>query len=175
MRYIDELIRLKCASDMLYFGLFPNAKEITESFGAYSAIRDHCPWAFDDSSVTVLCVGDGHTPRTAATFAFRSHWNCISVDPVLRLKIKYRMITRLKCLKQKVEDIEPIISDKIIIVAVHSHAKLQDALDRCVCKEAFIVAIPCCFPQELDDREPDISYVDESILSPKNTVLCWRI
>ncbi|HUS51341.1 MAG TPA: hypothetical protein VMZ91_14325, partial [Candidatus Paceibacterota bacterium] len=41
LRYLNEFTRLKCGSDLLRSKVFPNAKEITESMGAYNALRTH--------------------------------------------------------------------------------------------------------------------------------------
>lgn len=40
-RYLDEFVRCRCAPDLLARKLFPNAKEVTESFAAYAAVRKH--------------------------------------------------------------------------------------------------------------------------------------
>src|SRR5579872_7431860 len=48
LRYLNEFTKLKCAPDLLAWGLFPNAKEITESLGAYNAIRKHIRWDLGD-------------------------------------------------------------------------------------------------------------------------------
>lgn len=49
---------------------FPNAKEVTESFGAFHAVNEHLSHlSRDDINVAVICVGDGHSPRTGMLFA----------------------------------------------------------------------------------------------------------
>ena len=73
-RYTSELLSLACGPRLLELGLYPDAKELTESFAAFSAVREHLKEHFvpHDPTVTVLCVGDGVAPRTAALFAFRT-------------------------------------------------------------------------------------------------------
>ena len=132
-RYLNEFIKLnKSAADMLHLGLFPNAKEITESYAAFNAVRTKFKqYELSDPNVTVVSVGDGRTPRTAALFAFRTKWNCISIDPLLDTKkISYweENIKRLKCYPNKVEDLD-LMYEKLVIVMVHSHANLRNTLD----------------------------------------------
>jgi hypothetical protein len=43
--------------------IFPNAKEVTESFGAFHAVIWHRLAARDDGDVTVMVVGDGVRPQ----------------------------------------------------------------------------------------------------------------
>jgi hypothetical protein len=176
-RYMNEFIRLnKSASDMLQLGLFPDAKEITESYGAYNAVmtklKQYDP---NDQEVTLVSVGDGTTPRTASLFAFRTKWNCISVDPLIKQdKIQYweENIQRLTCLPNTVEDIN-LLYDKVVIVAVHSHANLQNILCHVGGTVRSIVAIPCCVPYKHESIKP-IEYQDSGIWSPMNKVMVWR-
>lgn len=86
-RYVDEFLGLRCAPELLEMRLFPNGKEITESMSAYSAARKYVSclpgFALNDPNVSVICVGDGHQPRTATLFAMRTAWSTYSVDPLL--------------------------------------------------------------------------------------------
>jgi len=174
-RYLNRFIKLKASPDILQFSLFPNVKEITESFGALDAVFNHLP-EFDraDPKIRVFCVGDGKTPRTAALFTFCTRWTCYSIDPRLKYKPKYERIKRLHCIDQKVEDVVPYVVDKGIVVAVHSHANMFDSVSVCdaLCHRA-AVAIPCCFPQKLR-TPPDVGYHDEGILSSCNLVQVWK-
>lgn len=43
-RYINEFIRLRGAPDLLALGVFPNAKEITETMAAWSAVLPASLW-----------------------------------------------------------------------------------------------------------------------------------
>jgi len=175
--YLHELTRLRCAPDLLAMGLFPNAKEVTESFAAYHAVRSHLPgFSLSDRSITLLAVGDGVTPRTGATFALRSAWSCISIDPALRddnIRRVCSRVERLRAIPLHVQFVEPIECDRAIIVAVHSHAKLEDAVRSVRAREVAVVAMPCCVPQPLA-TPPDVEFVDPGIASPQNRVLVWR-
>lgn len=171
-RYVGDFFACKCAPDLLKAGIYPNVKEITESAAAHYAARNHLPVSLRDKNISVVCVGDGRTPRTAAMFALRSAWTAFSVDPNLKL-INYD-IKRLYQLKYKIEIMPLLIeNDTIVIVAVHSHAPLEAALDRVKGKTVHVIAIPCCVPQKLF-REPDEIYCDPAIWSKKNKVLIWR-
>jgi len=177
-RYLNEFIKLnKSGSDMLHLGLFPDAKEITESYGALNAVRTKLKqYDFNDPTVTLVSVGDGTTPRTAALFAFRTKWQCISIDPLLKDCYDYEeKIQRLTCYGSRVEDIHPsrLEFDTVVIVAVHSHASLQNILSHVKGKVRSLVAIPCCVPCIHESIRP-IEYADSGIWSPKNIVKVWR-
>ena len=89
-RYVTELLKLACAPELVRLRLFPDAKELTESFAANNAARSFL-WSKNaagrarvdpaDAAVTCVAVGDGNTPRTAALFAFLTRWHCVAVDP----------------------------------------------------------------------------------------------
>ena len=88
-RYVTELLKLACAPELVRLRLFPDAKELTESFAANNAARSFLyPRGAErgrvdpaDAAVTCVAVGDGNTPRTAALFAFLTRWQCVAVDP----------------------------------------------------------------------------------------------
>ncbi len=164
-RYVDEFFTLKCAPQLL--PLFPNGKEVTESMSVYNAIRRLKIAALDDSSTTVVVVGDGHSPRTGALCALRSAWQVVSIDPAMRLR-EYN-IRRLTCLKDKVESLN-LSYDKVVILAVHSHATMANTLEHINARKRSLVSMPCCVPY---DGECDVEYVDEGVWSPKNTVKVW--
>ena len=176
-RYINEFIKLRCASDLLGLSLFPNAKEITESMAAYRAVFVHIlrdkGKELGDPSIAVVSVGDGCVPRTAALFAFRSNWQCFSVDPLMK-KTDWN-IKRLTVFQGKIEDfhLDCSIFSAVIILLVHSHATVRASLDRITGTVRHLIAIPCCTPHELPGK-PYIGYEDYDIWSPKRTVKIWR-
>lgn len=176
-QHINEFVKLKCAPDLLASGLFPNAKEITESMSAYHAVFWHIlkdkTKELGDPSIAVVSVGDGVTPRTAALFAFRSNWQCFSVDPTMREK-EYG-IKRLSIFRGRVENFNIDCSNfsAVIILLVHSHATVRASLDRITGTVRHVVAIPCCVPHELPGN-PYIGYEDYDMWSPKRTVKVWR-
>lgn len=171
--------------------LFPNAKEVTESFGAFHAVNTrltHLDRA--DPNVTVLVVGDGHSPRTGMLFAVSSAWGVWSIDPQMRLK--YRGLhERLNLIDAKIEDVHGwnLPLTKVVIIGVHSHATLEASIKKVrACARLDVVSIPCCVPQYIPFTSfpgpefehdglpliaPDFSYEDRAILSPERTVLGW--
>jgi hypothetical protein len=178
-RYFNELFRLNCASDILALKLFPNVKEFTESMAAYNAVRSHLVplgICLNDPDNILIAIGDGCTPRTAALFAFRTKWNCYSIDPALREQ-NYS-VNRLNDFAVHVEKFNLSSLKKgcknIIIVLVHSHAPMKAVLNkfRSCSEKLHIVAIPCCVEQNIPNK-PYIGYQDTNILSPKNEVRIW--
>lgn len=176
-KYLEEFFRLRCAPDVLIWKLFPNTKEITETFSAYAAARRFliADYARDDPSVVLVAVGDGSTPRTAAMFALMTKWTCISVDPNLNPAKDWTAIKRLEVQPVKVEESSLAVEGrKVLIAAVHSHAGLPESVAACAGAERVaVVAIPCCVKLELP-APPDHEYEDEHNLSPERTVRIWR-
>ena len=173
-RYINEFIKLKCASDLLAWGVFPNAKEITESMAMYHAVKNHVPFNLRDEEINLVVVGDGKSPRTAALFAVMTKWTCYSVDPKMDEKwLSCKEIKRLHAIKSKVEDIH-IEFEKVVIVLPHSHAPIMHVLKHIVgFEERHIVAMPCCVPCLIPGVVGKI-YEDENVWSLKNTILIYN-
>lgn len=172
LRYLNEFFAMKAARDMMALKLFPNLKEVTESFGAYAAVRDLRGFPLGDPSVTVVVVGDGTTPRTAATFAFRSAWTCYGIDPRMSW-VSVPSMERCYAVRSRIEDWHLTCEGPAIIVAVHSHADLPASVAAVEAPLKVVVAIPCCVDLSLD-REPDIEFEDKGIWSPKNVVKIWE-
>jgi hypothetical protein len=175
-RYMNEFFKLKCAPDLLAWKLFPNAKEITESFGAFKGVRDvilePTNLRFDDPSIVLVSVGDGVTPRTAALFAVRTSWECYSVDPLMRVDVNYP-IDRLSVIKAKIEDLKLDFPERsVIIVSVHGHAKLNDILEHIHGKVRHFLTIPCCISHNIPNKVY-LGYTDTNIWSDKNEVKVW--
>lgn len=175
IRYLNEFMRMKCAPELLARRIFPNAKEITESMGAWHAVREHVlprvPVLRNDPNVLVHCVGDGTTPRTGALFAFLSRWQVYSIDP--RMRDSQWKVARLHTFSERIEDFfNQGTSPLNLIVHVHSHASLQASVNNLTsvgggCR--YLVNIPCCRKADLD-MEPIAAYNDPAILSPRNRV-----
>jgi len=171
--HIQEFFRLKCAPDILAERVFPNAKEITESMGAFYAVWTYLADTFplDDPYVNLYAVGDGCTPRTATLFAYRTAWQCYSIDPLLR-PIRNNTF-RLYCQPSSITDYKLSgYPDKAVIVCVHSHATMKDTLNIIQARSRAMVAIPCCVPY--NSPIPCISYEDAGIWSEKRTVKIWK-
>jgi len=181
-RYINEFVKLNCASDLLELKLFPNAKEITESMGAFHAVRSvilpETGIQRNDPGITLVSVGDGCTPRTAALFAFLTKWQCYSIDPQLReapFSIKQLVthpIERLTVYQKEIEDVIICSASATIVVCVHSHVPLPLVLPQIRGVPRHVVAIPCCIPQDIPEKIYR-GYIDRNIWSPKNEVKVW--
>lgn len=174
-RYINSFLGLKCAVDLLTWNVFPDAKEITETYSAWHAVFNKLKLDPKDTSYKLIAVGDGHTPRTAAFFAVRSKWNCISVDPALKpalIPSWHAKIQRLECLPNRIQDIK-IKCDKAVIVAVHAHVKIKDMLSAISANSITLIAMPCCVKQT-HESNPDFEYEDESVWSGKRIVKIWK-
>lgn len=177
--HIERFHGLSCAVDLMKWKVFPNAKEITESMGAFEALRKNKlagkgrPFEYDDRDVVCICVGDGRSPRTGALVACRTAWAVYSVDPNMKLnKTSWSDINRLTLVKDKVENFS-IHAKKAIILSVHSHVGLPASI-ACVTgvERLAVVAIPCCVKQELRVHA-DTEYRDKGIWSPCNNVKVW--
>lgn len=170
--YINRFFNLKCSLDLMLHRIFPNGKEVTESFAAFEATKflsEEFHWG--NPNINVVCPGDGHTPRTASTFAFRSRWKCWSIDPVLR-KVDYP-IQRLVCIKKKIEEVKLEFQGPVLICCVHSHAKLSKCLEAITAPKINIINIPCCFQSDLIYK-PCLVYEDDQIWSMKNMVEIYK-
>lgn len=154
--------------------LFPNGKEITESFAMYEA-TNHLPQGFEWNNPNVDCyvVGDGKKPRTAAMFALRTSWSCFSVDPDLANQLF--PVRRLELHRRKIEECGFESDKNVVIVMPHSHAPINESLTQIVSKtgKRALVTMDCCVKHELE-TQPDVSYADENVWSPCNTVKVWR-
>jgi hypothetical protein len=177
---MDELLRCHCAALLLSLRLFPNAKEVSESFGAYAAVRAHLnEIPFNDPTVTLIAVGDGCTPRTGATFAMRSAWRCVSVDPRLRQQEgvvrDWRDVRRLETRRCRVEQTQVAVDGPVVVVAVHSHATLEASLSCIVGNPTSIavVAMPCCVSLVLPGVPIRASYEDPDVMSPHRRIVIW--
>lgn len=192
IRYVDEFLGLKCAVDLLALDVYPNGKEITESAAAYHAATRKLGHRPESQGVTLVAVGDGSTPRTAALFSFRTRWTCWSVDPQLKWEacapsnepngsrgdgpVKKRHLRRLGIAPVTIEAFDAPLSGHVVLAAVHSHASLPVALAKVTqlgASSVDVIANPCCVEQTLG-WEPDIAYQDWNIWSPQREVRIWR-
>lgn len=173
-RYLDQFIRLKCAPDLLSAKLFPNVKEITETMTAFTAVRRVVgAERFGDGTVTLIDVGSGVKPRTAAFFACMTRWQTIAVDPVLRQSGQHK-IRRVLMFQKRIEDLEINVEGLAVIVGVHSHANLSKTLMSISSKGAIVVAMPCCVKLVLP-IQPTMDYEDKGCLSEKRRVIVWDL
>lgn len=188
-KHVADFFRLKCAPDLLALKVFPNVKEITASMGAFRAmdwlLKEACGLDLGNPNIALVSVGDGATPRTAALFAFRTGWMCWSIDPHARQNVAWDMkMRRLLVIGKRVEDLGRfdlavemerlgLRCEQVVIVLVHSHARMGDVLAHVVAPRRHVISIPCCVPHEIPNRFY-FGYADKDVWSPKNTVKVWR-
>ena len=174
-KYFDDFLRLQCATDMIEDDLFPNAKEITESFAAYHAVKNllNDTSELGNPNINVICVGDGRTPRTGAVFAYRSRWSVWSIDPQMKVRGKYKGIERLTCIPEKIENHAFDCDFETYIVCVHSHASIEATLDAIKAPVRHLITMPCCVPHGFS-RIPDRDYEDWGVWSPDRRVMVWQ-
>lgn len=175
--YVNRFIGMNCASDLLNWNMFPNAKEITESYGTFANIISYFPELDrNDSKVRLVAVGDGHTPRTAALAACMTRWNCYSIDPELRHKTKWQEVKRLHLFHQKIEQVLlDFGDDPTIIACVHSHAHYKACLNSIKSTNRHMIALPCCDRTYYSTyKKPDFIFRDDKVWSQKNEFLIWK-
>lgn len=181
-QYLSELLSLACGPELLKLRLYPDAKELTESFAAFNAVRKHMGSSFlpDDPTVTVICVGDGSLPRTAALFAFRTKWQCYAVDPQMRQPgVQWGGIDRLQAMTAKIEDCK-FSADRVLVVCVHAHVGLEECIAVMDWKKALgIVVMPCCnYYSRLtmsDNQTPLAEYYDTGVVSPHRLIRVYLL
>lgn len=184
-RYTDELLQLTSAPALLELRLFPNAKELSESFACFAACRAHLAADFSprDPGVAVLCVGDGRTPRTAALFAFRTAWRCTAVDPIMEEEGPEgrrwdEAVERLHAVRAKIQDAPVLAADRVLLVLPHAHVGLGPSLAKLRWSSALgVVAMPCCNYYKalsLPDAPPLVERDDPGVVSPHRLVRVWR-
>ncbi|CAF2315895.1 unnamed protein product [Rotaria sp. Silwood2] len=195
--------------------LFPNAKEITESFAVWSALRQFIfprleqqlsmsestdsISSMDSRQNAIIVVGDGMTPRTAALCAYltKGLWQCYSIDPMLQYDTyadmvfinrggittadhcrEWKSIKGLRMARAKIQTVS-VQCRKAIVVMMHAHVTLEDAIVAVDASEGIIgiVTCPCCkwapFQQEWLGQPPHHKYTDLRLLSVKNEMNVW--
>lgn len=204
--YLDEFLKLRCAPDLLEMGLFPNSKEITETFAVWAALRRHIfphlsksRSSNDNRQDAIIVVGDGMTPRTAALCAFltKGLWQCYSIDPMLQYDTytdmmflnrrstttedrcnQWKTIKGLRMARTKIQAVS-IPCRQAIVVMMHAHVTLDDAISAVDASEGIvgIITCPCCkwgpSQQEWLGQAPHQQYTDLKLFSVKNQMNVW--
>ncbi len=193
-------LRLICKYQLLL-------QELAESMAAFSAVREYLHahregdgdpdgiLSFRNNNVLLLAIGDGSTPRTAATFAFRSSWRCVSVDPALKMDATrpWRDVESLETIRARVQDvhIDVLANEKVVIVLWHSHVSIEDALaclrfvdgrnveGTALRKHVAVVACYCCNFEErqrtmIDGVPPDVEYEEDAVPGLMRQVRVWK-
>jgi len=168
-KHTEMLLDPKIAK-MVPLKLWPSIKEFTECAAAYRALFEHLePSVFGDEKVTCYVIGDGHRPQAAAIIGAKSRWKVFSIDPKMRPGFATKL-PKLLLRQQTAEDFSEIDfkASMSVLVAVHSHADLNAFWQRLPTNSKKVaVAIPCCFPQKIDNLDPIASYIDLAIAPKK--------
>lgn len=171
MKLIDRFLNLRVAPLLMSAVSWSGkpAKEITESYATLKAVLAHAEErGFDRAAarVSVLVVGDGTSPRTAALVACLTGWTVTSIDPLLRVDGPHPEIRRLTCVRGRLEEHPELRAD--IVIGVHSHATPK-ATRAAVLPGGFLVVMPCCVPWAPAD-EARIT-VAKGVLSPARLLI----
>ena len=181
---LDWVMTSKSGLDLLSLGIYPNVKEISEASSITRFLhKQYRSWT-KYSDVLVVVVGDGASPRVGAMLAFRTNWNVVSIDPLLRDDSKWNGIKKLYLISKRYEDvntqdIEAPLHNFTLYVFPHAHVEINEALR--VLQPVFgiaagVVAMPCCQKQDVvDDIYPTLVVEDFGCLSPRRTIKLWRM
>ena len=178
-KYLEEFPFLKCSPDLIMWKLYPNAKEITEAMGLFSAAIQNLGHGMEACSRDARAVvfGDGRTPRLGALLAMRTRWQVVSVDPLLQPE-RWKQIQRLEILPDKGENIPTLdmANQNTVIFFPHSHAPMVDCLERVRnYSSRTIIVMPCCVPiAKTWVTKPHLMYRDMNVISEKNEIHIWK-
>jgi hypothetical protein len=170
--YINRFLSLSVAPSLLSGVCWTTnpGKEITESMGALAALLNLAAYTGalrDDPTVSVLVVGDGTSPRTAALIVLTTAWTVDSVDPAMKRSGVHHLSPRLTCHRARLES---TVLQADFVVAVHSHATPEATRKAAI---RGVVSMPCCVPwgPPLPRWDRWKEYHDLDILSPQNLIL----
>ena len=155
-------------------------QELTESFACFNAARTHVAETFrpDDAGVTLVAVGDGVTPRTAALFAFRTSWQTVAIDPLMTEPEEWsKRVERLTAVRAKVEDAGVWSAPRVLLVLAHAHVDLPTCLEHVRWRDALgAIVLPCCNWYALAPNlgAPAYASDDLGVVSPHRLVRVWR-
>lgn len=178
-KYLTEFAKLNCSSDLLEYGLYSNAGQITESMGVFSAVRkyiiDPCDEKQNPNSIYLISIENGTVPYIGSLFAFRTKWNVISIcpncSPDSGLYIK-----RMKIFSGGIEDYKERHDGVIIFVVPHVDMNLNNLLNLVNYGIISVVHIPYSKSQKKVSKEkPFLKFKDFKIMSPgENSVHIWK-
>jgi len=172
--YLNRVLRSNSYEELMWIFMSTQnpAKEITESYAAYSNLKKHA----DLDKYTIIHVGDGGFPRTAGLFSFVTRSENHSVDPDLDQNGKTTAwIEKYKVKKlylhPKMWQDTNIISDKpVILVSVHGHIDLEECYNyysKLGNNIRYIYSNPCCKPEQQTFSEKFMKENNISIVKDK--------
>lgn len=186
---LNRYINSNTCEDFSRWRIFPNVKEIMESFACLRALES---LSIPLEGKLIMVIGDGVKPRTALTCAYYGHFNrktCkfLSIDPNLRTPWVRTSIgepyydpssypdwlaqtKELELFRGRAEQWAPdeddlrFIQRDIIMICPHSHAPLLEVvhnLEKHGAKELHIISLPCCVADNLGP--PDKTWTDKDL------------
>ncbi|KAB8040517.1 hypothetical protein GCL60_00965 [Silvanigrella paludirubra] len=183
LRYIDFFLKLKSAAKLIDTGFYPNAKEISETQGAFEAVRHKLKLDYNDESIAILVVGDGYNPRTGYYIANMTKWTIFSIDPAMerdynKILEKINDKKNINIIAKKIEDCSLNLNSfqKIVLLFVHSHASLKETINSIQINpnsELHAVSMPCCFDDDLGIPY-DITYDDPYVISVHRSLFIYK-
>ena len=157
------------------------SKELSESASVIRYVNNQYNGLRDKTNVVAYIMSDGIIGLTGYTLYISTKWRkIISFDPLVKEnKIYGRRFYTTKNYDYDIDIIDVNNDDIIIIYGIHSHGNTQLLFDRMKDKyknHRFIIAVlPCCFLEKttLQSIEPKCVYMENSILSDKNTIYLY--
>lgn len=196
--YVDQLMARHSFVEIAALGLFPSAKDISESMAvlhatAAFAVGGDLRVAWRSERVLALAIGDGTTPRTAATACFLTKWDAISIDPLLGddwTGAEPKGVRRLRGVKGTLDEFmasdlpaRDLAYEHVVLLCVHSHARFVGASAMPLLQRKFggapttLVALPCCntfHPDKDVGSKPQVEYDDVCVFSAKRKIKVWN-
>ncbi|MES1909618.1 MAG: hypothetical protein MHM6MM_002329 [Cercozoa sp. M6MM] len=194
---VDDTAHANSVLSLLTTGIF-NAKELTESVSALTAVLRHTDIPQYKKRVMAVSVGDGATPRTAAWAALCTSWQrIVSVDPILK-EVEWRnslVNPKTPLAQERIESHSDIIEnvtidvdasevDTVVLFHVHAHVDPDVSLrslrfSNCgdTPPRIVVVQLPCCdhtWRDKVCGTLPDVCYVDDAVASAQRCVRLWR-
>ena len=183
LRYIDFFLKLNCATKLVSTGFYPNGKEISETQGAFEAVRHKLKLDYKDESVAIVVVGDGYNPRTGYYVACMTKWKIFSVDPAMERdlsditeKIKDR--NNIQIFPKRIENciFDMKAYSTVVLLFVHSHASLKASVNSLRMNHStaiHAVSMPCCFDDDLGIPY-DIKFDDPYVISVHRSLFIYK-
>ncbi len=183
LKYIDFFLKLNCATKLVSTGFYPNGKEISETQGAFEAVRNKLKLDYKDESIAIVIVGDGYNPRTGYYIACMTKWKIFSVDPAMERdfseiteKIKDR--NNIQIFPKKIEDctLDLKAFRTAVLLFVHSHASLKASVNSLLINHPTVihaVSMPCCFDDDLGIAY-DMKFDDPYVISVHRSLFIYK-
>jgi hypothetical protein len=160
----------KSIHSLLSTEIWPNYKEFTECAAVVTGMTDvmkrHYSLNITNAGhghVACYVIGDGVRPQCAAHVSAFTNWNIHSIDPVLdvaKWSSIFPSVQMSATLSEEFTDIDQK-SSICIILAVHSHANLEEFWNRLpATAHRIAVALPCCVKQSIPSLTPTDTYID---------------